>query len=315
VSQGPPTIVGTVEQGQVLTEQHGLWANNPTGFTYQWQLCNAAGGGCTSIPGVTGRSYTPQASDVGKTLVVLETASNAGGTSSAVASTATGPIAAARAANILAVTSAADHLTGSSAQLHGVVYSQGAPASWQFLWGTSTALGHTTPLQSLAAGNTGNVRVLATVAGLKPGTSYYAQLVETVSPSAFRTGVQSKGKVLSFTTALAGQLRLKRSRLTLTGRTTAVGLGCSAPVDCTGSLTLTTTQVTGSSHHPRIRDLTCGRARVSVKRGKSRQFALPVSAACRSLLRRQSPDPLPAQLTGNSTSGQNGFSQGVTLSG
>ncbi|MFL5831296.1 MAG: hypothetical protein ACJ76X_15385 [Solirubrobacteraceae bacterium] len=315
VTQGPPTIVGTVAQGQTLTEQHGLWSNNPTGIADQWQLCNSAGLGCASIPGATGRSYTPVASDVGKTLVVLETASNAGGTSPAAASAATAPIAAARAANILATTLAADHLGASSAQLHGMVYTQGAPASWQFAWGTTTALGHTTPLQSLAAGNTSDVGVLASVTGLKPGTTYFVQLVETVSPSAFRTGVQSKGKVLKFTTALAGQLRLKKSQLTVTGRDAVASVGCSAPVNCTGELTLTATRQTGGRLHPRSHTLRCGRARLSISRGHRRQVSLALSSACRTLLRRQSPDPLPAQLTADSTSGQHGFSQGVQLSG
>jgi hypothetical protein len=313
VTQGPPAIVGTVAQGQVLSEQHGLWSNNPTAYTYQWQLCNSAGASCAPIAGATGRSYTPQGSDVGKRIVVLETASNAGGTSASAASVATPAVAAARAANILAVTLAADHLSASSAQLHGVVYTQGAPASWQFAWGTSTALGHTTPVQLVAAGNTIENRVLSSLSGLKPGTTYYVQLQEKVSPSAFVTGVQSQGKVVSFTTALAGQLQLKHSRIAVTRGNALIGVGCSAPVDCTGSLALTVTQSSGGPLHPHTRTVGCGRTSVRVKRSHSKQVTLALSRACRAMLSHQS--PLAAQLTGTSTSGQHGFTKGVQLTG
>jgi hypothetical protein len=315
VRQGPPTIVGTVAQGQTLTEQHGLWLNNPAGYGYQWQVCDSAGHGCTSIAGATGRSYVPQASDIGKALVVQETASNPGGTSPAAGSEPTAPVAAARAANILAVTSEADHLSSHSAQLHGVLYSQGAPASWQFEYGTTTALGHKTPLQSLAAGNMSAIGVLSSLANLRPGTTYYVRLDETVSPGTYRTGVQSKGRVLAFTTSLAGQLRLQRSLLTVTSRGALASLGCSAPVDCTGQLTLTLTRATGGTRHPRARVVRCGRLAVSLHRGRSRQFTVPLSGACRSLLRRPGPQALLAELTGDSTSGQAGFSKEVELSG
>jgi hypothetical protein len=315
VRQGPPTIVGTVAQGQTLTEQHGLWLNNPTGYGYQWQVCDSAGHGCTSIAGATGRSYVPQASDIGKALVVQETTSNPGGTSPAAGSAPTAPVAAARAANILAVTSEADHLSSHSAQLHGVLYSQGAPASWQFEYGTTTALGHTTPLRSLAAGTTTAIGVLSSLAHLKPGTRYFVRLDETVRPGTYGTGVQSKGKVLAFTTSLAGRLRMNGSRLTITSRGALASLGCSAPVDCTGELTLTVTRATGGTRHPRARVVRCGRLAVSLRRGLRRQFTVPLSGACRSLLRRPGPQALLAELTGDSTSGQAGFSKEVELSG
>ncbi len=76
-----PTISGTAQQGAVLTEAHGSWTNGPTGYGYQWQACNAVGGGCSAIVGATGQTYSPTAGDVGHTLRVAETASNAGGAS------------------------------------------------------------------------------------------------------------------------------------------------------------------------------------------------------------------------------------------
>ncbi len=84
-----PTITGTAQQGQLLTEHHGEWTNSPTAYTYQWMRCEALGGSCLPIPGATGETYSPVAEDVGHALRVSETASNAGGSGSTAESAAT----------------------------------------------------------------------------------------------------------------------------------------------------------------------------------------------------------------------------------
>ena len=73
---GAPTISGTLQEGDVITEIHGTWTNNPTSFSYLWLRCNAGGTGCVST-GVTTQTYTLTAADVGSTMEVAETASNA----------------------------------------------------------------------------------------------------------------------------------------------------------------------------------------------------------------------------------------------
>ena len=85
----PPTITGIAQQGQTLTEVHGSWTNSPTGYTYQWQRCNASGESCASISGATAQTYAPVAEDVGHKLRVAETASNFQGPGSPAESTAT----------------------------------------------------------------------------------------------------------------------------------------------------------------------------------------------------------------------------------
>ena len=75
----PPTITGTAQQGEKLTEHNGEWTNSPTSFAYKWQQCNSSGTGCTTIAGAATQEYTPVAGDVGHTLRVVETASNSGG--------------------------------------------------------------------------------------------------------------------------------------------------------------------------------------------------------------------------------------------
>jgi subtilisin family serine protease len=88
-STAPPTITGTAQQGQTLTEAHGSWTNSPTSFAYQWLQCESLGSGCVPIAGAIHQTYVPVAEDVGHTLKVQETAANSGGSGSAASSTAT----------------------------------------------------------------------------------------------------------------------------------------------------------------------------------------------------------------------------------
>jgi streptogramin lyase len=81
----------TPDQGVPEASTTGTWTNEPTSFTYQWELCNATGGECTSISGATSATFTPTEADAGHTLVVKVTASNQGGSNSA-PSTATNKV-------------------------------------------------------------------------------------------------------------------------------------------------------------------------------------------------------------------------------
>jgi len=77
---GIPTISGLAQQGQTLTVTPGAWTNPPlTAINNQWEQCSPIGGGCTAIPGQIGATYTLSPGDVGHTIAVAETASNAGG--------------------------------------------------------------------------------------------------------------------------------------------------------------------------------------------------------------------------------------------
>src|SRR5207302_8962485 len=84
-----PAPYATPFQSQTLTETHGKWTNEPTGFAYQWLQCDGSGNTCVAISGATGQTYAPASGDVGHTLKVAETASNAGGSSGPAASSAT----------------------------------------------------------------------------------------------------------------------------------------------------------------------------------------------------------------------------------
>lgn len=65
------TATGGVSVGQTLTAEDGIWSGDPS-FSYQWLR------GSTSIAGETSQTYVIQAADVGSTIAVRVTASEAG---------------------------------------------------------------------------------------------------------------------------------------------------------------------------------------------------------------------------------------------
>ncbi len=78
-----PTIAGAASEGRTLRASDGAWTGGPTSFAYQWEDCNASGGDCSHLVGATGSSYKLKAGDVGQTIRVVVTASNAWGTGAA----------------------------------------------------------------------------------------------------------------------------------------------------------------------------------------------------------------------------------------
>jgi hypothetical protein len=90
VNTSPPTVSGTAQVDQALTAGPGSWTGTqPIAFAYQWERCDSAGGICVDIAGATGATYTVTSTDVGSTLRVVVTASNAAGTSAPAASNIT----------------------------------------------------------------------------------------------------------------------------------------------------------------------------------------------------------------------------------
>lgn len=78
-----PTIGGTPTQGQTLTASNGSWNGSPLSYAYQWRRCDSTGSSCANINGATGGSYALATGDVGNTVDVVVTATNAGGKASA----------------------------------------------------------------------------------------------------------------------------------------------------------------------------------------------------------------------------------------
>jgi serine protease AprX len=91
-STGLPTIAGAAVIGSTLTAQDAGWAGTPPiDLAYQWQRCAADGGGCMDVAGANTESYVVSWADVGSTLRVTVTATNAVGSESTT-SAAAGPV-------------------------------------------------------------------------------------------------------------------------------------------------------------------------------------------------------------------------------
>jgi hypothetical protein len=77
VTESPTLSSPTPHQGASISLTDGTWSGmSPITYAYQWQLCDPDGNDCSDIPEATSSSYTPTASDVGRTLSVVVTATN-----------------------------------------------------------------------------------------------------------------------------------------------------------------------------------------------------------------------------------------------
>jgi hypothetical protein len=147
-----PGIASDVIVGRVLSAAHGTWTNVPTGFAEQWLRCNGAGDGCVPIAGATGLAYGLTAADVGSTLRVEETASNAYGSSIPAASANTGLI---QPFPVASIAGSASALVGVTVSYQtSVIDSAGSPTS--FVWtvdGHSAGSGATLTYRFTRAGH------------------------------------------------------------------------------------------------------------------------------------------------------------------
>jgi RHS repeat-associated protein len=73
----PPTIAGTVRDGETLTASNGGWSGStPISYAYQWRRCDSSGAACLDIAGATGSTYVLIHDDVGSRIRVRVTGSN-----------------------------------------------------------------------------------------------------------------------------------------------------------------------------------------------------------------------------------------------
>jgi hypothetical protein len=90
-----PTISGAPQVGDTLSESQGSWLPSSSTLAYQWESCDTSGAGCSPIPGATAQTYKLTSAEVGHTVLVQETASQNGASSSPAASIPTGVVQAA----------------------------------------------------------------------------------------------------------------------------------------------------------------------------------------------------------------------------
>jgi hypothetical protein len=77
-----PAITGTPMEEETLTSSTGLWNGpQPISMSFQWYRCDAQGNNCVGIAGANAQTYKLTSADVGFTVRVTGTATNAGGSS------------------------------------------------------------------------------------------------------------------------------------------------------------------------------------------------------------------------------------------
>ncbi|MEA2242587.1 MAG: hypothetical protein QOD24_2143, partial [Solirubrobacteraceae bacterium] len=85
VNTADPTVTGSPIDGQLLTAADGTWTGTaPITTTRRWQRCDAFGGTCVDLAG-SGTTLTLTSAEVGSTIRTRVTATNADGTTQAVA--------------------------------------------------------------------------------------------------------------------------------------------------------------------------------------------------------------------------------------
>jgi len=78
-----PTLSGTARSGSRLTTTAGTWSGTkPLTVAYSWERCDRSGASCAAT-GVTKPAYPLGTADVGSTLRVVVTATNAAGSAKA----------------------------------------------------------------------------------------------------------------------------------------------------------------------------------------------------------------------------------------
>jgi RHS repeat-associated protein len=216
VNTSPPTITGTAQQGETLTEHHGSWEYSPTEYKLQWLACEKLGNGCLPISGATGETYVPGPLEVGGTLRVEEAATNEGGTSAYVPSAPTAEVLPAPPVNVSAPTISGTAQQGKMLTEHNGSWENNA-TSFKHQWlrcnkeggecaavspilnasevtyePTSADVGHTIRVEEIAsnAGGTGKPATSAATAVVVPPVSVNESL-PTI------TGIAKQGKTLT----------------------------------------------------------------------------------------------------------------------
>ncbi len=208
-----PSVSGSGVEGQTLSASTGSWTGSPTSYAYQWEDCNTAGGSCSNVGGAISSSYKLAAGDVGHTVRVVVTASNAGGSTPA-SSAATAVVVPVPPSNTVLPSIGGSVVEGQTLSASTGSWT-GSPTSYGYQWedcntaggSCSTVSGATSSSYKLAAGDVGHtVRVVVTASnagGSTPASSAATAVVvplppgNTVLPSV--SGLAVEGETLSAT--------------------------------------------------------------------------------------------------------------------
>ena len=238
-----PVISGQTVQGDALSTTNGSWRNNPTAYAYQWQDCNSSGASCANVSNATGSSYSLAAGDVGHTLRVVVTASNASGSASAT-SAQTGVVTSSGGGGSAPSNTALPSVTGTATQGDTLSTSNGSwngsPTSFTYAWedcdssgancsaiGGATSSGYT--LASADVGHTVRAVVSAhNASGAAPASSAQTAVVSSASGTSGEAPVNTVLPAITDSTqsgryAYADVLTATNGTWTVNGVTTSCG--------------------------------------------------------------------------------------------
>ncbi len=172
VNRSAPTISGTTTQGQVLTANPGTWDGTPTlTYAYQWRRCDSSGLNCSNISGQTGTTYTLGAADVGSTIRVAVTVSNAAGSGSAT-SAQTAVITTLAPVNVIAPSISGPLVDGGTLSATDGTWTGTGPITYAYQWqrcnsgggGCANIGGATGSTYDLVSGDVGHAFVIVVTA-------------------------------------------------------------------------------------------------------------------------------------------------------
>jgi hypothetical protein len=164
-----------------LTAANGSWSGvTPISYAYEWQRCNSSGSSCGSIGKATKQNYVASKGDVGKTIRVEVTATNADGKSQAL-SAATGAIAAlgSAPANTKQPNPSGTPQEGQTVTVDNGNWTGGQPLTFSYQWQSCTAGNACTDLK----GMTGSSYLI--------GTNLVGSLLRAVVTATNSTGTTS----------------------------------------------------------------------------------------------------------------------------
>ncbi len=200
VNTAAPEITGTARVGNSLTAGNGTWTGSPPiTYSYQWQTCDSSGSSCTDISDATSSSYTLADSDLGDTVVVNVTATNAGGNATA-SSDASAVVEASPPGNTTAPTITGTAQDGETLTADHGTWTGTPPISYSYQWqdcdssggscsDISGATSSTYTLTDSDVGDTIVVKITADNSGLLGGS--------TASASSAATGVIEAGSPIN----------------------------------------------------------------------------------------------------------------------
>jgi len=198
-----PTISGTAQQGHTLTAYHGGWSGSPTSYSYKWDRCDTSGDICKSID-IFRRQYTLTSADVGHTMRVVVTATNAGGSTGAM-SRATAVVVASGStpANVVKPSISGDPREGSALSASPGTWTGTQPISYTYQWnrcdqagGNCAAIaGATSSTYAVSSGDVSHTLTVSVTAKNSKGTT-----VASGGPTALVAPAKAGGAAVSVST-------------------------------------------------------------------------------------------------------------------